>query len=408
MKRSASKSIKGYEYQFLKTIEEVLSAQSSTTVTIEGIEDIDKKFQNGQLDELVQCKYHEGTHVTPSKLFEPVALMLEHFVQKGQALKLQYTLFVHAKSVSEDFSVESLEFLRSILESKAKKIKATLKNVRRALKDDLLNDFLKRFRYVEGESFDQLEDKLIQRLRSLLSCADADARLFHLPYSRSIVSKLAIETVKSKRTITKRELLRRLRSGRITVFDVWMAAEKGYKAYLRNIQKRLHDHDVLSRKTQRRFLYLGSSILESAEFDRHLPDFLESLVNKYFPLGKALENTEPWTVIVEASEEDIIATKRELLNLDLRFNDGFEEIGFDAHFFEAEPIKEIGRNKKVKRSSAQLRILSADSFAQHVDWIEQPHHMFVISDRILHTDYGERFFHLSEVICLDDLRVIFC
>lgn len=58
MARTAEYSIKGYVYQFLRYLSEILEATDGSTITIEGaIEDID--VTTPDLTTAVQCKYHE-------------------------------------------------------------------------------------------------------------------------------------------------------------------------------------------------------------------------------------------------------------------------------------------------------------------------------------------------------------
>ena len=56
--RSANYGIKGYLYQFIKTIEQILQLKNRETLTVEGYEDID--VQKICESNLIQCKYHES------------------------------------------------------------------------------------------------------------------------------------------------------------------------------------------------------------------------------------------------------------------------------------------------------------------------------------------------------------
>ena len=58
--RSATNTIKGYFYQFDKSILEILEQSNETNiVTIEGVEDID--IENSDEIQFVQCKYYVET-----------------------------------------------------------------------------------------------------------------------------------------------------------------------------------------------------------------------------------------------------------------------------------------------------------------------------------------------------------
>lgn len=61
--RQANSTIKGYLYQFNKSIFEILSADDEASITLEGvIEDIDIQLPNAT--STIQCKYHEDAKFT--------------------------------------------------------------------------------------------------------------------------------------------------------------------------------------------------------------------------------------------------------------------------------------------------------------------------------------------------------
>ena len=72
MTRTAEASIKGYVYQFILCLKELLNAQDGASVTMEGpIEDVDISSTNGY--KAIQCKYHEAsTSFTTSKIYKPI------------------------------------------------------------------------------------------------------------------------------------------------------------------------------------------------------------------------------------------------------------------------------------------------------------------------------------------------
>ncbi len=57
-KREATATIKGYHYQFDKTILEILSAADDEQVVVEGLEDVD--LESPSLLRSIQCKYQRG------------------------------------------------------------------------------------------------------------------------------------------------------------------------------------------------------------------------------------------------------------------------------------------------------------------------------------------------------------
>lgn len=93
--RQANSTIKGYLYQFNKSILEILSADDGASVTLEGaIEDIDVHLPN--MTSTIQCKYHEDLKFTMSSVAAPILEMICHYnecVALGKST--QYILFAH-------------------------------------------------------------------------------------------------------------------------------------------------------------------------------------------------------------------------------------------------------------------------------------------------------------------------
>ena len=78
--RSAISTIKGYFYQFDKSILEILEQSNETDmVTIEGIEDID--IENSDERNFIQCKYYEKTDFDNSIIRKPIQLMFRHYLE---------------------------------------------------------------------------------------------------------------------------------------------------------------------------------------------------------------------------------------------------------------------------------------------------------------------------------------
>ena len=74
----ANSTIRGYLYQFNKSIFEILSSKDEDSITLEGvIEDID--IQNTTNITTIQCKYHEDKKIQMSSVVGPILEMLCHY-----------------------------------------------------------------------------------------------------------------------------------------------------------------------------------------------------------------------------------------------------------------------------------------------------------------------------------------
>ena len=76
--RQANSTIKGYLYQFNKSILEILNADDEASITLEGvIEDIDIQLPNATTT--IQCKYHDDSKFTMSSVAAPILEMVCHY-----------------------------------------------------------------------------------------------------------------------------------------------------------------------------------------------------------------------------------------------------------------------------------------------------------------------------------------
>ena len=96
MDRTANATILGFNYQFNKSILEILKADDDKTkVMLEGtIEDLDIFLPDKTI--AVQCKYYESTeNLTPGVLAKPIFDMLLSYLQDNN---LNYRLYIHYKN----------------------------------------------------------------------------------------------------------------------------------------------------------------------------------------------------------------------------------------------------------------------------------------------------------------------
>lgn len=97
--RTATHTIKGFNYQFNKTILEILNAKSDTKIVLEGyIEDIDVFKRNETI--AIQCKYYESSEkLTTSILAKPILDMIVAFINNNN---IKYKLYIHYQNASEE------------------------------------------------------------------------------------------------------------------------------------------------------------------------------------------------------------------------------------------------------------------------------------------------------------------
>ena len=109
MDRTATYTIEEFNYQFNKSILEILKADSNTNIMLEGyIEDIDVFTKDGII--AIQRKYYDANEkITTSTLTKPILDMIMSFLEDDN---INYELYIYYNGVIKESTVEfNLEML---------------------------------------------------------------------------------------------------------------------------------------------------------------------------------------------------------------------------------------------------------------------------------------------------------
>ncbi len=268
MMRQADSTIKGYLYQFNKSIEEILLADDVTLITVEGvIEDIDIQTSNSMAT--IQCKYHEDQTYQVSSVAKPILEMLCHFnncAALGQCV--EYVLYAYFKENTNEvdmndfisflestqnkelilkyfhhiYTIPDLNILNIANKEKKKKTEKELildyyKAKRQSLKLKVdISSFWSHFTYIQADQFDMLKEKIIGELKKIV---DSDtANNLYYPNAFSIISELSSKQTPAERTITRKILLEKLAEEKSVLMTRWALEATNRKQLLKN--KRTH------------------------------------------------------------------------------------------------------------------------------------------------------------------------
>ena len=200
--RIADSTIKGFLYQFNKTILEIANADDEDVITVEGVvEDVDVLTASGEL-KAIQCKYHESKEkFTPSLIFKPLLQMAEAY-DKNPTANIKYTIFIYVLNETHGKGSIELSTLDSAL---ATTDKSLLKIASRISVNFDKDEFLKNTRIVFGPSLDEIEDSTKNALE-LLGIQGSDVGTLLYPNSIAIIAKLSSKKNEAERKITKAKL----------------------------------------------------------------------------------------------------------------------------------------------------------------------------------------------------------
>ena len=229
--REATSTIRGYIYQFNLSILELLKLESNdSSITIEGIEDIDIEHLNGTI-ETVQCKYYEETEYNHSVIGEAIRWMLKHFAQNKDS-KLKYKLYAHYKSGHHKFTTENLnpDFFKNNLFSYTKKgvqykthetLKLSTEDIAKFINNLDIN--------INAKSFDSLKKNIFDKIIEIQSCDHEEAEHYY-NNALNIIVTLATNKAVTERKISKSEFIKKI-SNKNILFNKWLLLYKGEKQY---------------------------------------------------------------------------------------------------------------------------------------------------------------------------------
>lgn len=202
--RSAIHAIKGYFYQFDKTILELLQRSDNDAIYIEGIEDIDLKTVDDNT--AIQCKYYESTEYNSSVIAKPIRLMLKDFADRvfNSKESYKYTLYgFYSKGhdkLTLPLTVEYLkdnfliyhEYEKKDKGDDKKRIKKTIEtHIELGLNEQHLSDFISLLTIdINAPSYDKQINEVLDKIKDVYSCSAFEAEFYYYNNAISLIKKI--------------------------------------------------------------------------------------------------------------------------------------------------------------------------------------------------------------------------
>lgn len=345
MSKAADYTIKGFIYQFNKTIIEILSASPDSVITIEGvIEDIDIAEPHSIV--AIQCKYHETKDkFTLSAIYKPLLQMMDHY-HKNQSINIRYVLFSHFPDRND---ANSIKITKADLESAIDSKNTDYQAITARLKNNIdLDKFLAQFSSLPGPAFDDLAKSAHQLLESAgFDCDDVDVLAY--PNAVSIIADLSIKHSAADRQITKTEFVEKLKSIRKTTVSRWTMALKSKKRILEERKKQLKSN--LDQNTRLRHVLVNSTSFP--DYATGIVLFINDFLDKYH--FKPAHISTP-VFCLNTTESDLKDVHRRLVAKGVIATDGFEAGVFHEDRFFRDPLIKKERGGKIVREFS-LRLL---------------------------------------------------
>ncbi len=365
--RTAEYSIKGYAYQFLQYLDELLSAGDDGLVTIEGaIEDVDVLTPIFQ--KAVQCKYHETVEkFTLGKIYKPILLMLEHFsLNQDPIIPTRYQLFCHFPGQTGDLSLtsEQLQTVRSTTDKALAVISARI-----GAFDE--NKFLNALTITFGPPFLEKEQQVIAKIIAEgFGAEDVKSIIYPVAFQR--VVDMGTKSSFVERTIKRSLFLGFLKDTKNTTLTRW-TRELSTKE---KIFKRLRDDFSLSLSPNLRKRYFVINGDNISKFNDEIALFIKRFVEKYN--SKYLHSHSP-TFLFKPDKYDAASLVRRLFDIGIVCNDGCVGGEFNIKKFLTAPM--IARKKgEVSRDfQARVAILNNATNEKVAPSDQQPDDVFLVN-----------------------------
>ncbi len=389
MARTAEYSIKGYLYQFLRYLAEILAAEEGSKITIEGaIEDID--VVTPTLTTAVQCKYHEqADKFTFGKIYKPILLMLEHYSNNASVVpKVYYRLFCYFPEESGTRSLTRAE-LDTVLATTSEPLKVIVGRI--AAGADL-EAFLQRFTIEFGQSAEALQQSVVASLKTKgFSAEDVEAIIYPTAIQRIV--DLATQGSVTDRTIEPALFLQGLHRVRQVTFTRWTRELATSAQIFQRLRKDLKPS--LSQNSRGRHFVIDPAAI--AHFDDDVVRFIKKFVERYS--CKYLHDNPPLFAI--AGQYDVGALQARLHDAGLRCADGL--VG-GVEFRASELFRRPMRRRAPFAIEFSLRLIRRAVITGSVT--KRPDELFLVNVRDDAWAHHDVNVHRFEIERLSDLEYV--
>ena len=330
--RSATNTIKGYFYQFDKSILEILEQSDETNiVTIEGVEDID--IEKDDEIQFFQCKYYEKTDFNNSIIKEPIQLMFRHYLKnrtEARDKNFIYRLYGFYKKGHEKLLQLTQETLKTYFlefdnyevidesgnsnyEIRNKSGKVIFNEV---VQEDDIEDFNNRlFVDIEADSYENQNKKIKSKIQNYLgnhSIEDVELIYFN---ALKIIKDLACEDAIEKRQISQKEFWDRIKTKNY-YFEKWMSELLEWEHYKKIIHKKYFPR-VSNLSPAHRFFILDCQ----GESVNNVKNVISEISRKY---SRLIHQFSPYVYLYNTLNVDFVTELKEKLYEDgCFFKDGF-------------------------------------------------------------------------------------
>ncbi len=351
-------AIKGYSYQFDKTLIAILSNDDEESeVGVEKIQDLDHN------DYVFQIKYRETKDYTNTSLREPVMQLLQLFKTDPEKTYIIYCHFNNRKEEVWDVKVTDLDIILSKVNgtsNEAIRINKELESISQSDKES----FASKFKIVFAPKFQKQFEEVLGLIKQVLPEIDDEQAVFHHSQLVGFLQTMIISDPEGcNRVCNKKQIVQLLRGARSAIFTTEFKEYRGAEAYFKFVEKEF-ERGSIHRNWNNFFIIGNIEIDEICSVD----EVVVSLIESYFQNAK----TDIKPPLVALTQRHLTSVKESLIEKGVMFNDGYETIKFSVEILAGEPIKnKVPKGRKgsdsLSKISFHVRLVSIENLPAVAD-----------------------------------------
>lgn len=385
--RSADASIRGYMYQFIHTIKDILDNEDDAENIVEGIEDLD--IRNSSEEILIQYKYHELQHFTNSLVAKPIGLMFDHFIDVSGKYKYRLAIFMNDKLPNID-----IDRLKDILALKSAQDYISKDNIKYCSDYDKIEGFLKFFEWTKTSKYKDVESEIIKQMVSTFHISIDEAEIVYLPNAINKIIDLGIQKDVEKRKIKTSSFKKYLISKKTITDIAFISRLYGVNKAVQQILQRMKKDGCKKNNTD-----IVISLDDGARYK--LENLILDIAKAYFYRGNK-NDYRPITFIVNSTFElkKKIAKRIYDSNEIIIFNDGYEDYFFCKEVFNSKAITTNSpQRSKVNDVNYNFKIISKETFLSNKDNIKINNGILVTVGEIDESisEFFSKIYHLGSL-----------
>ncbi|WP_017415091.1 hypothetical protein [Clostridium tunisiense] len=321
-------AIKGFLYQFDKTMIELIKNNENTVVCIEKIQDIN--YEN----HIIQVKHKETADFSNSKVRDPIIQLLELY-SKGSSRK--FCLYGYFKDMKPNvLKFTKIEQLDEIL-----KYRDTTKTAELQVRfpQDLREGFINNFTLCFGENFENQFKYLVGEIKQYFGLKTIDDAIIYHSLIREKLFELAIKSDEGDRHITGRQLKEYISQCNKNIFYGYYDIFMGRERYIDLVKKQ---YFTIKSANLNKFERLFVIDCVGSYNETTVRKILDNISNKYYKKDKS---PAPYICFRGIGHEVLDNVKREMLDDEIKFSDGTY---FDGDRFRVNNLKNDGDINGIK------------------------------------------------------------